>query len=90
MKIPLKMLVRLQTDFVWRNIKILNYLLTLTFSKQRLEKYIHGSSRKSGISELRMFHVIYFISMRSQERYSSPLKIGISPVVLHIISFHGS
>ena len=35
-----------------------------------------------------MLYVSSFILMSSQEIYLSPLKIEISPVVLHIISFH--
>ena len=51
---------------------------------------IQGASKKGVISELRMFYVSYFIFSSSQEIYSSPLKIEISPVILHIISFHSS
>ena len=51
---------------------------------------IQGVSKNRGNKDFEMFYASSFILMSSQERYSSPLRIEISPVVLYIISFHSS
>ena len=60
------------------------------FSGLKVQEPWYRVSLKKGNKDFKMCYAISFILMSSQGRYLSPLKIEISPVVLHIISFHSS
>ena len=79
--------LRIYVSFgILKRYTFLHTCLVLANDKFKLQ----GVSKKSGNKDFKMFYAISFILMSSQERYLSPHKIYISPVVLHIISFHSS